>query len=81
MENSDVADELASFLQQFYKLYPTYIGKSHQSYFNKEVYLFGESYGGTYVLELAQHLLIKTSSYLDKPLPFEVRLSFLMYLG
>ncbi len=51
--SSHVAKELAEFLLQFLQLYPHYVNGTGLP----SVYLFGESYGGTYVVDLAYYIL------------------------
>lgn len=65
-DDEAVAAELAEFLHQFLKLYPSYVGAQGQKQFVPRVFLFGESYGGTYVTTLADLLTTPNTRY---PLP------------
>ena len=49
-----ISKELADFLLQFMKIYPYYVNGSDSS---TKIYLFGESYGGTYVTKLGSYIL------------------------
>ena len=51
-----VEKELSEFLFQFFKLYPTYVGSTDVR-MKPKTYLFGESYGGTYVIALGAYIL------------------------
>ena len=53
MEEHQVAKELSEFLLQFMQIFPHYVGGQTQP----KVYFFGESYGGTYVVTLADYIL------------------------
>ena len=46
-----------SFLFQFMRIYPTYVADKTRLEAQPDVYLFGESYGGTVVTNLAGLLL------------------------
>ena len=62
---NQVSIELAEFLVHFMKLYPYYVGFQP----NSKIYLFGESYGGTYVTKLGGYIL-KHHKYKVKTLFF-----------
>lgn len=53
--DENVSIDLASLIFQFLKVFPTYIGKPNLTSPPK-VYLFGESYGGTVVTDLARYI-------------------------
>ena len=63
--DDEIASHLKEFILEFLKLYPYYVGYKSKGYgrsSNKpKIYLFGESYGGTYVIKLANELV----DYLD----------------
>lgn len=55
-----VSKELADFLLQFLQLFPYYVEQRAPSSGQldpPQVYLFGESYGGTYVVNLGDYIL------------------------
>lgn len=52
-----VSIDIMSFLFQFMKIYPTYVANKTRLEEPAEVYLFGESYGGTVVTNLAGLLM------------------------
>ena len=51
-----VERELAELLLQFHKLFPTYVGSTNAQ-LKPKTYLFGESYGGAYVVSLGTFIL------------------------
>jgi len=51
-----VERELAELLLQFLKLFPTYVGSTNAQ-LKPKTYLFGESYGGAYVVSLGTYIL------------------------
>lgn len=51
-----VERELAELLLQFLKLFPTYVGSTNAQ-LKPKTYLFGESYGGAYVVSLGTFIL------------------------
>ena len=53
--DENVSIDLASLIFQFLKVFPTYIGRENISSPPK-VFLFGESYGGTVVTDLARYI-------------------------
>ena len=63
--DDEIASHLKEFILEFLKLYPYYVGYKSKGFgrsLNKpKIYLFGESYGGTYVIKLANELV----DYLD----------------
>ena len=61
--DSLVSIDLMSFLFQFMRMYPLYV--SADPSFKPNVYLFGESYGGTVVTNLA-HLLMQMPNFKSK---------------
>ena len=58
-EKDQVSREIADFLLQFLELYPYYVG----SFNPPKIYLFGESYGGTYVINLASFIYSNREIY------------------
>ena len=50
LSQAQVTEELILFLEQFWKILPHYLNSSK---FNQKLFIFGESYGGTYVVDLA----------------------------
>ena len=52
-----VSVDIMSFLFQFMRIYPTYVAGKTKLDTQPSVYLFGESYGGTVVTNLAGLLL------------------------
>ena len=55
--DENVSIDLASLIFQFLKVFPTYIGKTNTIQKKPpKVYLFGESYGGTVVTDLAKYI-------------------------
>ena len=54
-----VEKELAELLFQFLQLYPSYVGGSKTDKIKPKLYLFGESYGGAYVVGLGAYILSK----------------------
>ena len=55
--DTNVSIDLANVIFQFLKLFPAYIGKANATLQRPpKVYLFGESYGGTVVTDLAKYI-------------------------
>ena len=52
--DEEVAEQLTEFLLQFMKLFPYYVQNKKNK--RPKIYLFGESYGGTYVIKLAHRI-------------------------
>ena len=52
--DEEVAEQLTEFLLQFMKLFPYYVQNKKNK--RQKIYLFGESYGGTYVIKLAHRI-------------------------
>jgi carboxypeptidase C (cathepsin A) len=58
-DETQIERELSEFLKQFLQLYPHYVnssGAGDDVSSSPKIYLFGESYGGTYVVKLAELL-------------------------
>ncbi|XP_040568439.1 venom serine carboxypeptidase [Lepeophtheirus salmonis] len=56
IKQKSIAIDLGNFLEQFALLYPHYL-PDWSDEFPIQLYLFGESYGGTHVISLAKHIL------------------------